>query len=97
MSDKKTKGVNFSNIPQELKTESKFCLWRYEKRQGNLTKVPYNPNNGQHAKRTIHTLLVNIKKLCWNMPWADGTESAFVLPMVSALSILTTASEKTAR
>lgn len=50
MSDKKTKGVDFANIPQELKTESKFCLWKYEKHKGNLTKVPYNPNNGQHAE-----------------------------------------------
>lgn len=35
--------VNFVNIPQELKANASFCVWRYEKRNGNKTKVPYNP------------------------------------------------------
>ena len=44
------KRVNFVNIPQELKSNASFCLWKYEKRSGRPTKVPYNPKNGQPAK-----------------------------------------------
>lgn len=44
------KRVNFVNIPQELKTNVSFCLWRYEKRNGRATKVPYDPRTRQPAK-----------------------------------------------
>jgi putative DNA primase/helicase len=33
------------NIPTELKSES-FMLWRYEERNGKMTKPPLNPNSG---------------------------------------------------
>ncbi len=42
--------VNFVNIPQELKNNASFCVWRLEKRRGKPTKVPYNPRTGQLAK-----------------------------------------------
>lgn len=42
--------VNFVNIPPELKNNASFCLWKYEKRSGKKTKVPYNPKNGTMAK-----------------------------------------------
>ena len=42
--------VNFVNIPQELKTNASFCLWKLEKRNGKPTKVPYNPRTGELAK-----------------------------------------------
>ena len=42
--------VNFVNIPQELKKNASFCLWRKEKKSGRLTKVPYNPRTGEPAK-----------------------------------------------
>ncbi len=42
--------VNFVSIPQELKTNASFCLWKLEKRNGKPTKVPYNPRNGQLAR-----------------------------------------------
>ena len=48
--NQKVKRVNFVNIPQELKSNASFCLWKYEKRNGRSTKVPYNPRNGQPAK-----------------------------------------------
>lgn len=44
------KRVNFVNIPQELKTNASFCLWKYEKRNGRATKVPYDPRTRQPAK-----------------------------------------------
>ena len=46
----KVKRVNFVNIPQELKSNASFCLWKYEKRSGRATKVPYDPRTGQMAK-----------------------------------------------
>ena len=46
----KVKRVNFVNIPQELKSNASFCLWKYEKRSGRATKVPYDPRTGQPAK-----------------------------------------------
>ena len=42
--------VNFVNIPQELKSNASFCVWRYEKRSGNKTKVPYNPRTRALAR-----------------------------------------------
>ena len=42
--------VNFVNIPQELKNNASFCVWRYEKRNGSKTKVPYNPKTRSLAR-----------------------------------------------
>lgn len=42
--------VNFVNIPQELKNNASFCVWKMEKRRGKATKVPYNPKTGQMAR-----------------------------------------------
>ena len=33
------------NIPTELKSES-FMIWRYEERDGKMTKPPLNPHSG---------------------------------------------------
>jgi putative DNA primase/helicase len=41
--------VNSKNIPQYLKENASFCNWRYETRDGRLTKVPYNPKTGTRA------------------------------------------------
>ena len=46
----KPRKVNFVNIPQELKLNASFCVWKLEKRNGKLTKVPYDPKNGQMAR-----------------------------------------------
>lgn len=42
--------VNFVNIPEELKKNASFCLWKLEKRSGRKTKVPYNPRTGEMAR-----------------------------------------------
>ena len=47
---RKARKVNFVNIPQELKLNASFCVWKLEKRNGKLTKVPYDPKNGQLAR-----------------------------------------------
>ena len=45
--------VNFINIPAELKSNCRFCVWKMEKGTGKstrLTKVPYNPATGSKAQ-----------------------------------------------
>ena len=42
--------MNAANIPQELKANASFCVWRMEKRDGKDTKVPYNPRKGGRAR-----------------------------------------------
>lgn len=41
--------VNFVNIPQELKDNAAFCVWKRERGNGGLKKVPYNPATGGKA------------------------------------------------
>lgn len=41
--------VNSKNIPKYLKENANFCNWKYETRDGNLTKVPYNPHTMNKA------------------------------------------------
>lgn len=42
--------VNFVNIPDALKRNASFCVWKMEKRSGRPTKVPYNPKTRNMAK-----------------------------------------------
>lgn len=41
--------VNSKDIPKYLKENAKFCNWKYETRDGRLTKVPYNPHTNNKA------------------------------------------------
>ncbi len=41
--------VNLENIPNYLKENARFCNWKYETRNGMLTKVPYNPHSNTKA------------------------------------------------
>lgn len=34
----------YDKLPSELKENALFCLWRYEERDGKITKVPYRLN-----------------------------------------------------
>jgi len=47
-----TTPFNAENIPQELKDRDQWVLWRYEERNGKLTKVPYAPG-GKNAKTNV--------------------------------------------
>ena len=44
--------TNIEKLPSYLKQNGLFCLWKYEKRDGRRTKVPYNPNNPQYGARS---------------------------------------------
>lgn len=39
-----------ANLPAEIMQDGRFCCWRYEKRNAQKTKVPYNPLTGQMAR-----------------------------------------------
>ena len=39
-----------SNLPAQIIEDGHFCCWRYEKRNGQKTKIPYNPLTGKPAK-----------------------------------------------
>lgn len=41
--------VNSKDIQKYLKENAKFCNWKYETRDGRLTKVPYNPHTNNKA------------------------------------------------
>jgi putative DNA primase/helicase len=41
----------YENLPYQLRSLSRFCCWRYEKRTGKNTKVPYNPVTKRRANR----------------------------------------------
>lgn len=41
--------MNLDTIPATLRENGLFCCWKYEKRNGRLTKVPYTPGTGNRA------------------------------------------------
>ena len=42
--------MDIKNIPGKLKTTCQFCVWKFEKRNGQKTKMPYNPATGERAR-----------------------------------------------
>lgn len=42
--------VDIKNIPVKLKNDCRFCVWKFEKRSGQKTKMPYNPATSERAK-----------------------------------------------
>lgn len=40
----------YQNLPADLRENGRFCLWRYEERDGQRAKVPYDPLNGEKAR-----------------------------------------------
>ena len=38
----------YEKLPEQLKKDGYFCLWKYEERNGRMTKVPYQ-TNGKRA------------------------------------------------
>ena len=42
--------IQLEKIPQYLKTNGRFCTWKYEMRDGNQTKVPYMPGSTRKAQ-----------------------------------------------
>lgn len=44
----------YEKLPEQLKKDGRFCLWKYEERNGRMTKVPY---------QTIHLYISAVKKI----------------------------------
>ena len=67
--------VDIKNIPAELKTSCRFCVWKFEKRNGQKTKIPYNPSNGDHAKTNDLRTFADFKTtlVTYAMGGYDGT------------------------
>ena len=42
--------THLENLPILLRESACFCCWRYEERNGRMTKVPYNPRTGGMAQ-----------------------------------------------
>jgi len=47
-----TSGCNHEAVPEELKALPRWLCWRYEERDGKLTKVPYDVRTGRKASST---------------------------------------------
>ena len=58
-------------FPQELIEQGLFCCWRYEKREGRNTKVPYNPVTGKMAKSNVPDSFADYKAAV-SAPEYDG-------------------------
>ena len=86
-----TSKVNFVNIPQELKNNASFCVWKMEKRQGKPTKVPYNPKTGALARTNDPSTFSDFGTAMKTYA-VVGTGSGTVCPRGSARLISTTAS-----
>lgn len=44
--------VKTENLPQKLREQGLFCLWRYEQQGERRTKMPYNPNFPQERAKS---------------------------------------------
>ena len=49
---RETLGVEAGNIPERLKERPQWIAWRYEVRNGELTKMPYVPGGGGRRAST---------------------------------------------
>lgn len=41
--------MNLENIPEYLKENASWCLWKYETRNNKETKIPFNPTTDGYA------------------------------------------------
>ena len=56
---------NLENLPEILRRDGQFCLWKYETVDGRLTKVPYNPHKPQeHARVNAPATFSNFRVAC---------------------------------
>lgn len=42
--------TTYSNIPDELKQLTNWCVWKFQERNGKKTKIPFNAETGEFAK-----------------------------------------------
>jgi putative DNA primase/helicase len=56
--------MSYENIPDELKNEARWCVWKREQRNGKDTKVPYNPYTGFHARSNDISTFSDFETAC---------------------------------
>ena len=89
--------MDIKNIPGKLKTTCSFCVWKFEKRNGQKTKMPYNPATGERAKiNDLRTFQIS-RIPSSPMRWVVMTVSVLQLVTESALLISTTVSGRMVR
>lgn len=71
----------YEKLPEQLKKDGRFCLWKYEERNGRMTKVTYQ-TNGRKASSADK---IPFRIFDWqSMQWMVMTESVLVHLMISA-------------
>jgi len=45
----------YEKLPEQLKRDGRFCLWKYEERNGRMTKVPYQINGKRASSANCNT------------------------------------------
>lgn len=71
----------YEKLPEQLKKDGRFCLWKYEERNGRMTKVPYQTNGRKASSADKNTFWI----FDWqSMQWMVMTESVWVHLMISA-------------
>ncbi len=53
--------TNTKNLPEYLKENGRFCLWKYEVRGGKPTKPPYNPRTLQYGDSSDPEAFADLK------------------------------------
>ena len=62
VSNEVVKVVNYENIPSELKELNQWVCWKYENRNGKMTKPPISAITGRHASNTTPTDWTSFEK-----------------------------------
>lgn len=60
------------NLPLLLQKNGRFCCWRGELRNDRITKVPYDPKTGAHAKSNDPTTFTTIEEALKVVDHYDG-------------------------
>lgn len=61
----------YEKLPEQLKKDGRFCLWKYEKRNGRMTKVPYQ-TNGKRASSADKNTFSDFRMTIDAMDGYDG-------------------------
>ncbi|WP_245202931.1 hypothetical protein [Staphylococcus agnetis] len=66
-------------FPKELTKLNNWCVWKYQKRNGKLTKVPFNAETGEFAKSNDPNTWSSYE-IAINFTGADGVGFFFEPP-----------------